>query len=70
MVGTGRAATLGILIKNGEALERAQGIGRVVFDKTGTVTEGRPRAHRCCCARYGRRAPILHLAPHPHVTQA
>ena len=42
MVGTGRGASLGILIKNGEALERAHQISRVVFDKTGTVTEGRP----------------------------
>ena len=42
MVGVGRGAALGILIKNGEALERAHTIGRVVFDKTGTLTEGRP----------------------------
>jgi Cu+-exporting ATPase len=42
MVGTGRGAALGILIKNGEALEIAHKISRVVFDKTGTVTEGRP----------------------------
>ena len=42
MVGVGRGAALGILIKNGEALERAHTIGRVVFDKTGTLTEGKP----------------------------
>ncbi len=42
MVGVGRGAALGILIKNGEALERAHKITRVVFDKTGTLTEGRP----------------------------
>jgi Cu+-exporting ATPase len=41
MVGTGRGAQLGILIKNAEVLERAQRITTVVLDKTGTVTEGR-----------------------------
>ena len=42
MVGTGRGARLGILIKNSEALERAKTIDYVVFDKTGTLTEGKP----------------------------
>ncbi len=42
MVATGRAAELGLLIKGGEALERAGKIDTVVLDKTGTVTEGRP----------------------------
>jgi Cu+-exporting ATPase len=42
MVGVGRGAALGILIKNGEALERAHKITRVVFDKTGTLTLGKP----------------------------
>lgn len=43
MVGTGRAAKLGILIKNGEALEAVNGIKTVVFDKTGTITVGKPQ---------------------------
>jgi Cu+-exporting ATPase len=43
MVGTGRGAELGILIKDGEALERAGDIGIVVLDKTGTLTLGKPK---------------------------
>ena len=42
MVSTGKGAELGILIKGGEALQRAGDIRTVVLDKTGTVTEGRP----------------------------
>ena len=42
MVSTGRGAELGVLIKGGEALERAGKLTTVVLDKTGTVTEGRP----------------------------
>jgi P-type Cu+ transporter len=42
MVATGRGAELGVLIKGGEALERAGQVDVVVFDKTGTLTEGRP----------------------------
>jgi len=42
MVSTGRGATLGVLIKGGEALQRAGDVTAIVLDKTGTVTEGRP----------------------------
>ena len=42
MVATGRGAEIGVLIKGGEALQRAGEIGTVVLDKTGTVTEGKP----------------------------
>jgi len=42
MVGTGRGAQLGVLVKTGEVLELAEKIGCVVFDKTGTLTVGRP----------------------------
>ena len=42
MVGTGRAAELGILFRNGEALQTLRGVDTVALDKTGTLTEGRP----------------------------
>ncbi|NLN70057.1 MAG: cadmium-translocating P-type ATPase [Chloroflexi bacterium] len=46
MVGTGRGAELGILIKNSESLERAGQITTVVLDKTGTITRGQPAVTR------------------------
>jgi Cu+-exporting ATPase len=42
MVGTGRGATLGVLVKNAEALERMEKVDTLLVDKTGTLTEGRP----------------------------
>ena len=42
MVGTGRGARMGILIKSGDVLEAANNIATVVFDKTGTITLGKP----------------------------
>jgi Cu+-exporting ATPase len=42
MVGTGRAAELGVLFRNGEALQSLTSVGVVALDKTGTLTEGRP----------------------------
>jgi P-type Cu+ transporter len=44
MVGVGRGAHAGILIKNAEALERLEKVDTLVVDKTGTLTEGRPKA--------------------------
>jgi Cu+-exporting ATPase len=42
IVGTGRGASLGILIKNAESLERAHKVQAIILDKTGTLTEGKP----------------------------
>jgi Cu+-exporting ATPase len=46
MVGTGRGAHGGVLIKNAEALEALEKVDTLVFDKTGTLTEGKPRLTR------------------------
>jgi Cu+-exporting ATPase len=43
MVGTGRGATAGVLIRNAEALERLEKVDTLVVDKTGTLTEGKPK---------------------------
>ena len=42
MVGTGRGATMGVLVKHAEALERLEQVDTLVIDKTGTLTEGKP----------------------------
>ncbi|MDH5544183.1 MAG: heavy metal translocating P-type ATPase [Gammaproteobacteria bacterium] len=43
MVGTGRGAQVGVLVKNAQALELAEHVNTVIVDKTGTLTEGKPR---------------------------
>jgi Cu+-exporting ATPase len=43
MVGVGKGAEMGILIKNGEALERIEKVNTIIVDKTGTLTEGKPK---------------------------
>jgi P-type Cu+ transporter len=50
MVSTGRGAELGVLIKGGEVLERSEAVDTVVFDKTGTITAGRPTVQRVVLA--------------------
>ncbi len=43
LVGTGRAAEMGVLFRRGEALQRLAGVQKIAFDKTGTLTEGHPK---------------------------
>jgi Cu+-exporting ATPase len=62
MVGTGRGAEQGILIKGGEALEMAQRIDTIVLDKTGTVTRGRPQVTRILPASGFSEDDLLRLA--------
>ncbi len=62
MVGVGKAAENGILIRNGEALQRAGSLDTVVLDKTGTVTEGRPALTAVEPIHGLDEAGLLHLA--------
>ncbi|HJR60655.1 MAG TPA: heavy metal translocating P-type ATPase [Vicinamibacterales bacterium] len=62
MVGTGRGAAAGVLIKNAEALERMEKVDTLVVDKTGTLTEGKPRlAHVSAVAPFTE-SDVLRLA--------
>ena len=62
MVGTGRGAQLGILIKGPEVLERTRRITTIVLDKTGTVTEGRMQLASVTPLDGADRAEVLRLA--------
>lgn len=62
MVGIGRGAELGILIKSGSALEAAGSIDTVIFDKTGTITEGTPIVTEILPAPNQQAEQILQLA--------
>jgi Cu+-exporting ATPase len=57
MVATGKGAELGVLIKGGEALQRAGDLRTIVLDKTGTVTEGRPTVTDIVIAPQSQRKP-------------
>jgi len=62
MVGVGRGAQAGVLIKNAEALERFEKIDTIVIDKTGTLTEGRPAVIAIHPAAGFKEAELLRLA--------
>ncbi len=62
MVGTGRGAQLGVLIRGPEILERTRRIGTIVLDKTGTVTEGRIELAGVTLLNGAGRADVLRLA--------
>jgi len=61
MVGVGKGATAGVLIKNAEALERFEKIDTLVVDKTGTLTEGKPRVVTVMPAEGFDEATVLSL---------
>jgi Cu+-exporting ATPase len=62
MVGVGRGAQLGILVKDAEALERLEKINTLAIDKTGTLTEGKPTLTVIVAARDGEEENMLGLA--------
>ncbi len=62
MVGTGRAAEMGVLFRKGEALQRLEEVRVVAFDKTGTLTEGRPEVAKVIVAAGARKADVLRVA--------
>lgn len=62
MVGTGKGAEYGVLMKSGEALETAHQIKTIVFDKTGTITEGRPKVTDIVTTDTVNEAELLQLS--------
>src|SRR5206468_7867339 len=72
MVGTGRGAELGVLVRNAEALELLEQVTTIVVDKTGTLTEGKPRLVTVepvpgidAATLLGLAASLEHVSEHP-----
>jgi Cu+-exporting ATPase len=62
VVGTGRGALAGVLVKNAEALERLEAVDTLVVDKTGTLTEGKPALSAVVALAGGSEERVLRLA--------
>ncbi|MCK3903992.1 heavy metal translocating P-type ATPase [Streptococcus suis] len=62
MVGTGKGAENGLLFKSGQAIETLQGVNTIVFDKTGTITEGKPQVTDIHLLSDKNREQVLQLA--------
>ena len=62
MVGVGRGAQMGVLIRNAEALERMEKVDTLVIDKTGTLTEGKPRVTDIITTAHFQADDVLRLA--------
>jgi Cu+-exporting ATPase len=75
MVGVGRGAEWGVLIKNAEALERLERVDTILIDKTGTLTEGKPEVTSVLLGPSWNETSLLHIAAsleqrseHPYAT--
>jgi P-type Cu+ transporter len=62
MVGMGRGAEAGVLIKNAEALEKLEKVNTLIVDKTGTLTEGKPQLVQVIAVQEGNEVNVLRLA--------
>lgn len=62
MVGVGRGAEMGVLIKNAESLERLEKVNTIMMDKTGTLTEGKPRITQIAVTAHWQENDLLRVA--------
>lgn len=62
MVGVGKGAQIGILIKNADAIEKTEKITHILVDKTGTLTAGKPQVTSCISANYGEEKSLISIS--------